>query len=77
MNKMTNKEAAARYLEKAKELAVHISKIADIRNSFKFISEQTEDSGDPWFTLDEAMTKLGEALANAIVYADEYEKDVD
>lgn len=77
MNKMTNKEAAKRYSEKANDLAKCLTQIADIRNSFKYISEKMDDSGDPWFLLDDAIVKVGEALASAIVYADEYVKEID
>lgn len=77
MNKMTNKEAAKRYSEQANNLAKCISQIAEIRNLFKYTSEKMNDPGDPWFLLEEAIVKLGESLASAIVYANEYTNDVE
>lgn len=76
MNKMTNNEAAKKYFEKAKALAHNISQIAEIRNSFKYISERADDCGDPAFFLDDALVKLGEALASALLYANDYENNI-
>jgi len=74
--KLSKKEIAERYESATNELAVEITKIYEIRNTFKFLCEHANDNGDPYFTLDEALVKLGAALAEANVYTKEYKEDL-
>lgn len=74
--KMSKKEIAERYESATNQLAIVITKIYEIRNTFEYLHEQADDNGDPYFTLDEAMVKLGAALAEANVYTKEYKDEL-
>lgn len=74
--KLSKKEIAERYEAATNELAIALTKIYEIRNTFKFLFEKTDDNGDPYFTLDEALVKLGAALAEANVYTKEYKDEL-
>lgn len=74
--KLSKKEIAERYEAATNELAIALTKIYEIRNTFKFLFEEADDNGDPYFTLDEALVKLGAALAEANVYTKEYKEEL-
>ena len=74
--KLSKKEIAERYEAATNELAIALTKIYEIRNTFKYLFEQADDNGDPYFTLDEALVKLGAALAEANVYTKEYKEEL-
>lgn len=74
--KLSKKEIAERYEAATNELAIAITKIYEIRNTFEFLFEEADDNGDPYFTLDEALIKLGAALAEANVYTKEYKEEL-
>ena len=74
--KLSKKEIAEKYEAATNELAIAITKIYEIRNTFKYLFEQADDNGDPYFTLDEALVKLGAALAEANVYTKEYKDEL-
>ena len=74
--KLSKKEIAERYESATNELAEALSKTYELRNTFKYLSETTEDNGDPYFSLDEALVKLGAALAYATVYTKEYKEEL-
>lgn len=74
--KLSKKEITERYETATNELAEALTKIYELRNTFKFLSETTDDNGDPYFTLDEALVKLGAALAEANVYTKEYKDEL-
>lgn len=74
--KLSKKEIAERYEAATNELAIALTKIYEIRNTFKYLFEQADDNGDPYFTLDEALVKLGAALAEANVYTKEYKDEL-
>jgi len=72
---MTNKEAADSYNEMAVKLARIISNVEDMRGRSEYISDEMRDNGDTYTSLSEALEKLGVALANVVIYADEYLHD--
>ena len=74
--KLSKKEIAERYETATNELAEALSKTYELRNTFKYLSETTEDNGDPYFILDSALIKLGAALASANVYTKEYKEEL-
>ena len=74
--KLSKKEIAEKYEAATNELAIALTKIYEIRNTFKYLFEQADDNGDPYFTLDEALVKLGAALAEANVYTKEYKDEL-
>lgn len=74
--KLSKKEIAEKYEAATNQLAVVVTKIYELRNTFKYLHEQADDNGDPYFTLDEAMVKLGAALAEANVYTKEYKEEL-
>ena len=74
--KLSKKEITEKYEAATNELAIALTKIYEIRNTFKYLFEQADDNGDPYFTLDEALVKLGAALAEANVYTKEYKDEL-
>lgn len=74
--KLSKKEIAEKYESATNELAEALTKIYELRNTFKYLSETTGDNGDPYFTLDEALVKLGRALADANIYTKEYKDEL-
>lgn len=74
--KLSKKEITERYETATNELAEALTKIYELRNTFKYLSKAADDSGDPYFTLDEALVKLGAALAEANVYTKEYKDEL-
>lgn len=74
--KLSKKDIAENYETATNELAVALTKIHELRHTFKFLTESTEDNGDPYYTLDEALVKLGAALAEATVYTKEYKEEL-
>jgi chromosome segregation ATPase len=74
--KLSKKEITEKYESATNELANVVSKIYELRNRFKFLSESAEDNGDPYFTLDEALVKLAAALAEATIYTKEYKEEL-
>lgn len=74
--KLSKKEIAEKYEYETNRLAIMLTKICEIRNTFKYLYEQTDDNGDPYFTLDEALVKLGVALAEATIYTNEYKEEL-
>ena len=63
------------YRKAALEIALAVGKFELLSQKVKHITEVTGDAGDVGFELDEALLKLGIALASATIYADEYEKE--
>lgn len=74
--KLSKKEITERYETATNELAIAITKIYELRNTFKCLYINADDNGDPYFTLDEALVKLGAALAEANVYTNEYKEEL-
>lgn len=74
--KLSKKEIAEKYEAATNELAIALTKIYEIRNTFKYLFEQADDNGDLYFTLDEALVKLGAALLEANVYTKEYKEEL-
>ena len=74
--KLSKKEITEKYETSTNQLAIALTKIYEIRNTFKYLYEQADDNGDPYFTLDEALVKLGAALAEANVYTKEYKDEL-
>jgi hypothetical protein len=72
---MSNQKIADRYNELAVKLAVIIGQIQDIQTTCKFLNEETDDNGDPYYDLQPVLEHAGVALAAMVVYADEYSKD--
>ena len=72
---MTLGEVAKRYDEIAKDLAKAVNEIVEVRDTAAFLTEATQDNGDTKYKLDEALTKLAEALAITIEYGKEYAED--
>ena len=73
---LSKKEITEKYETATNELAEALSKIYDLRNTFKYLSETADDNGDPYFILDDALIKLGAALANATIYTKEYKEEL-
>ena len=74
--KLSKKEITEKYEVATNQLAIALTKIYELRNTFKYLYEQADDNGDPYFTLDEALVKLGAALAEANVYTNEYKEEL-
>ena len=74
--KLSKKEITERYEAATNELAIALTKIYELRNTFEYLCKQADDNGDPYFTLDEALVKLGAALAEATVYTNEYKEEL-
>lgn len=72
---MTFGEVVKRYDEIAKDLAKAVNEIVEVRETAAFLTEATQDNGDPKYKLDEALTKLAGALAITIEYGKEYAED--
>ena len=72
--KLSKKEITEKYEIATNELAIALTKIYELRNTFKFLSDSAGDNGDPYYTLDEALVKLGAALAEANIYTKEYKE---
>jgi hypothetical protein len=74
--KLSKRDIAEKYETATNQLAIALTKIYEIRNTFKYLYEKANDNGDPYFTLDEALVKLGTALAEATVYTNEYKEEL-
>jgi hypothetical protein len=74
--KLSKKDIAEKYETATNQLAIALTKIYELRNTFEYLSESADDNGDPYFNLDEALVKLGAALAEATVYTNEYKEEL-
>lgn len=72
---ITSQTIADDYTTYIDELANCINKINDINGKIQYLSSITEDNGDVGFALDEAIIKLGIALATACSYRKEYQEE--
>ena len=72
---LDSKAVAKDYNEEISIIAECMSKLKEVENQFKYLSEKTGDNSDPQFELHEAICSLGEALATSISYRDEYVKE--
>ena len=66
---------ASQYLEYSVKIAEHIAKLNEIEQRVKYLHECTNDNGDVGFGLEEAILKLGIALADCITYSHEYQQE--
>lgn len=73
--KITSQTIADDYTAYIEKLAKCISEINDINGKIRYLSNITEDNGDVSFELDEALIKLGIALATACSYRKEYQEE--
>jgi hypothetical protein len=74
---MTNDDAAKKYQEIALKLSYLYHQINDLHDTAEFITEQTHDNGDPEYALEKGLWWLGQAVATATTYADEYREDAE
>lgn len=72
--KKTNKELGEEYHEMSVKFAEIVSQVKEIRDRCEWLSQQTQDNGDPYIDLDEVLRKCSSALSSLVIYADEYEK---
>ena len=63
------------YRAAASVLAKTVSQMDYLRNKLNYLMQLTEDNGDPFLELSDAVNKMGLALASCIVYADAYEQE--
>lgn len=67
--------AAKRYQEMAEKMADHIAFWDDFRDTAKNISDKFQDNADVQLDIEEALIKMGVALAAAVEYARGYRED--
>lgn len=72
MTEQEREAVAEKYSEYGYKLAVIISQLEDLQESCEALSTSCHDEGLPAYTLTEALTKLGSALATMRVYEHEY-----
>lgn len=72
-----SKYVAKQYLEYSVKIAEHMTKLNEINQHVKYLHECTNDNGDVGLELDEAILKLGIALADSITYSHEYQQEAD
>ena len=77
LSTVDSKYAAKQYLEYSVKIAEHIEKLNEISQHVKYLHECTNDNGDVGFGLEEAILKLGIALADCITYSHEYQQEAD
>lgn len=65
------------YLEVAEKIATHISQLDELRGRLEYLHETANDAGDPPYMLDEAINKLGKALAATLNYSTEYREEAE
>lgn len=63
---------ADRYDKQISIIANCLSKLSEVNGVFDYLSEITNDNGDPNFLMENALCSLGKVLAAAINYRDEY-----
>lgn len=74
---MTDAEVSEKYQQMAVELADIVAKMNDMRETCQFLTEQTQDEGDPKIYLDDAIRASGVALASIVTYAHEYKGNIE
>lgn len=72
---LDSKEVSARYDEQISIIAECIGKLQQVENTFKYLTEKTQDNGDPCFEISEVLHDLGITLASTVSYRDEYLKE--
>ena len=72
---LDSKEIAKRYDEESSVISNCIDKLHEVEQSFEFLTEKTQDNGDPLFQIKDAIRELGLTLAFTINYRDEYLKE--
>ena len=77
MTEQERKDVAEHYSEYGYKLAVIIGQLEDLQESCEALSESCHDEGLPAYTLTEALTKLGSALATMRIYEHEYATEED
>lgn len=68
----TKEQIVETFEESSLKVAEFISLLADYRDKFDWISNQTMDNADPLLETQECLEKLGVLLATLIIYKNEY-----
>ena len=68
----TNEQILSTFKDAIKDTSIFISKLAEYKNLFEYISNQTMDNADPALASAECLEKLGTFLAILNIYYDEY-----
>lgn len=71
----SNNDILKTFSEAINDTAVFISKLAEHKRKFQYISEQTMDNADPECDASECLEKLGILLATLNIYKEEYTQD--
>lgn len=71
----TNDQIIQTFSKAINDISIFISKLADYKRSFEYISEQTMDNADPECEAAECLEKLGVLLATLNIYKEEYTQD--
>ena len=71
----SNDDILKTFSEAINDTAVFISKLADHKRKFQYISEQTMDNADPECDAADCLEKLGVLLATLNIYKEEYTQD--
>jgi len=66
---------AKEYREYADTIAEKLSQLTDVGEKIEWLHKLTDDNGDPFFEIQEAIKALGIALATCLTYAKEYEEE--
>lgn len=70
-------EIAKRYHGHVLGISAAILDLTDVKNDLESISDHEGDDGLPASELEEAITKLGVALARTAIWAEDYKKEAD
>lgn len=73
MNK--SKKVSDKYQELSVKLAIIIGQLEEMQTFCKFLMEENNDNGDPYYDLQPVLEHAGIALAAMVVYADEYKEE--
>jgi len=65
------------YLKVAEKIALHISQLDELRGRLEYLHETAKDAGDTPYMLDEAINKLGKALAATLNFSTEYREEAE
>lgn len=65
------------YLEVAEKIALQISQLDELKGRLEYLHETANDTGDPAYMLDDAINKLGKALAATLNYSTEYREEAE
>ena len=75
MDKTLEQETAEFYKESSKKIAEIVLDLRDIQMRAEHLSNVNNDNGDPGCAIEDAITKLAEALAWTVSYSSSYEED--